>query len=73
MVSKLEFLLRHEHMFSPAQCKGIRLTIFLFNNDHIDGSAQRRWIDRVPCLRYGTADTSDVLHSPTKVPGGNQS
>lgn len=38
------------------------LTIFLFNHNHINGSAESRRINGIPCLRDGTADTPHVLH-----------
>jgi hypothetical protein len=41
---------------------GLPLTIFLFNNDHVNSSTQRGWVDRVPRLGDGTADTPNVLH-----------
>lgn len=37
-------------------------TIFLFDHNHINRSAQGSWIDRIPCLRDGTTDTPHVLH-----------
>jgi hypothetical protein len=39
-----------------------RRTIFLFNHDDIDGSAESSGIDRVPCLGHGAGDGSHVLH-----------
>lgn len=37
-------------------------TILLFNDYDIDGSAEGGWVDRVPGLRNGTSETTDILH-----------
>lgn len=40
---------------------GLR-TIFQLDDDDINSSAQRGWIDRIPRLGHRAADASHVLH-----------
>jgi hypothetical protein len=46
----------------PSEARLWRRTIFLFNHNDIDGSAEGSGIDRVPCLGHGAGDGSHVLH-----------
>jgi len=51
--------------FANANSHGSVCTIFLLYDNDINSPAEGGWVDRIPCLGDGTADTPDVLH-PSK-------
>lgn len=37
-------------------------TVFLLDDDNVNCTAKRRWVDGVPCLRDRTNSSTHVLH-----------